>query len=52
MDTLKSKAKANYIVTALKGKHAKKDEKKQLLIPKSDGIIEEILKNLEENTNI
>jgi len=40
MDTLK--AKANYIVTALKGKRAKKDEKKQILIPKSDAIVEEI----------
>lgn len=41
------KAKANYIVTPLKGKRAKKDEKKQILIPKNDAIIEAILKNLE-----
>ncbi|MCK4397853.1 MAG: hypothetical protein KAV25_02545 [Methanophagales archaeon] len=48
MDTLKSKAKANYIATALKGKSAKKDEKKRILISKSDAIVEEILKKLEE----
>ena len=42
MDTLKARVKANYIVTALKGKNAKKNEKKQVLIPKSDAIVEEI----------
>jgi hypothetical protein len=30
-------------------KSAKKDEKKQLLIPKSDAIVEEILKKLEKD---
>ncbi|MEA2032512.1 MAG: TaqI-like C-terminal specificity domain-containing protein [Euryarchaeota archaeon] len=44
-----SKVKAHYIVTVLKGKRAKKDEKKQILIPKSDAIVEEILKKLEED---
>ncbi len=51
MDTLKAEVKANYVVTALKGKSAKKDEKKQILIPKSDAIVEEILKKLEEDFN-
>jgi uroporphyrinogen-III synthase len=49
MNTLKAKVKANYIVTALKGKSAKKDEKEQILIPKSNAIVEEILKKLEED---
>jgi len=49
MDTFKLKVKANYIVTALKGKSAKKDEKKQLLIPKSDAIVEEVLKKMEDD---
>ncbi len=44
-----STAKANYAVTALKGTRAKKDEKKQVLIPKSDAIVEEILNNLESD---
>ncbi|MGB2841510.1 MAG: TaqI-like C-terminal specificity domain-containing protein [Halobacteriota archaeon] len=44
-----SRLKADYIVTALKGKRAKKDEKKQILIPKNDAIVEEILKKLEED---
>jgi hypothetical protein len=44
-----SEVKANYIVTALKGKSAKKDEKKQVLIPKSDAIVEEILNKLESD---
>jgi hypothetical protein len=44
-----STAKADYVVTALKGTKAKKDEKKQILIPKSDAIVEEILNNLESN---
>jgi hypothetical protein len=42
MDTLKAKVKADYVVTALKGKNAKKDEKKQILITKNDAIVEEI----------
>jgi len=46
---VESEIKANYVVTALKGKSAKKEEKKQLLIPKSDAIVEEILKKLEED---
>jgi len=44
-----SGVKADYVVTALKGKRAKKDEKMQILIPKSDAIVEEILKKLEED---
>ena len=44
-----STAKADYVVTALKGTRAKKDEKKQVLIPKSDAIVEEILKKLESD---
>jgi hypothetical protein len=44
-----SRLKADYVVTALKGKNAKKDEKKLILIPKSDAIVEEILKKLEED---
>ena len=44
-----SAAKADYVVIALKGMRAKKDEKKQLLIPKSDAIVEEILNKLEED---
>ncbi|NQE06545.1 hypothetical protein C5S32_11810 [ANME-1 cluster archaeon GoMg1] len=46
---VESKVKANYVVTALKGKNAKKDEKKQILIPKSDAIVEEVLKKLEKD---
>ena len=46
---VESPAKADYVVTALKGKRAKKDEKLQLLIPKSDAIVEEILKKLEKD---
>lgn len=49
MDTLKVKEKADYVVATLKGKSAKKDEKKQLLIPKSDAIAEEILRKLEKD---
>jgi hypothetical protein len=41
-----STAKADYVVTTLKGTRAKKDENKQVLIPKSDAIVEEILNNL------
>ena len=44
-----STIKADYVVTALKGTRAKKDEKKQVLIPKSDAIVEEILKKLESD---
>jgi len=44
-----SKVKADYVVATLKGKRAKKDEKLQILIPKSDTIVEEILRKLEEN---
>jgi hypothetical protein len=44
---VESTAKADYVVTTLKGTRAKKDEKKQVLIPKSDAIVEEILNNLE-----
>lgn len=44
-----SKPKANYVVTALKGMRAKKDEKLQLLIPKSAAVVEEILKGLEDD---
>ncbi len=44
-----SSAKANYVVTVLKGTRAKKDEKKQVLIPKSDAIVEEILNKLESD---
>ncbi|GAH43412.1 unnamed protein product, partial [marine sediment metagenome] len=46
---VESEVKADYIVTTLKGKRAKKDEKKQILIPKSDAIVEEILKKLEKD---
>ncbi|MGB7534023.1 MAG: TaqI-like C-terminal specificity domain-containing protein [Halobacteriota archaeon] len=46
---VESKIKADYVVTALKGKRAKKDEKMQILIPKSDAIVEEILKKLEKD---
>ncbi len=46
---VESEVKADYVVTVLKGKRAKKDEKLQLLIPKSDAIVEEILKKLEED---
>jgi hypothetical protein len=46
---VESEAKANYVVAALRGKRAKKDEKIQLLIPKSDAIVEEVLKKLEED---
>jgi len=44
-----STAKPDYVVAALKGTRAKKDEKKQVLIPKSDAIVEEILNNLESD---
>jgi hypothetical protein len=44
-----SEVKTKYVVTALRGKSTKKDEKMQLLIPKSDTIVEEILKNLEND---
>ncbi|RZN38791.1 MAG: hypothetical protein EFT35_04360 [Methanophagales archaeon ANME-1-THS] len=44
-----SKPKADYVVAALKGKRAKKDEKPQLLVPKSDAIVKAILKELEED---
>lgn len=44
-----SKLKADYVVAALNGKRAKKDEKLQLLVPKSDTVIEAILKELEED---
>ncbi|NAS88379.1 hypothetical protein C4E24_01345 [ANME-1 cluster archaeon AG-394-G21] len=44
---VESEIKADYVVTALKGTRAKKDGKKQILIPKSDAIVEEILNNLE-----
>jgi hypothetical protein len=44
-----STAKADYVVTTLKGTRAKKDEKKRILIPKSDAIVEEILNNLESD---
>jgi hypothetical protein len=46
---VESTIKADYVVAALKGKRAKKDEKLQLLIPKSDAIVEAILKELEED---
>ena len=46
---VESKVKADYVVAALKGKRARKDEKMQLLIPKSDTIVEEILKKWEED---
>jgi len=46
---VESKVKANYVSAALKGERAKKDEKRQILIPKSDAIVEEILKKLEED---
>ncbi|MCK4736498.1 MAG: hypothetical protein KAT65_28855, partial [Methanophagales archaeon] len=46
---VESKVKVDYVVAALKGKRAKKDEKKQILIPKSDAVVEEILKKLEED---
>jgi len=46
---VESKIKADYVFAALKGKRAKKDEKLQILIPKSDLIVEEILKKLEED---
>ena len=49
MDTLKAKVKADYVFTALKGKSAKKDEKELILIPKSDVIVEEVLKKLGED---
>jgi len=44
-----SESKARYIVTALKGKSAHKGEKIQILVPKSTGVVEEILKRLEED---
>ena len=44
-----SKVKADYVVAALKGKHAKKNEKLQLLIPKSDTVVEAILEKLDED---
>jgi hypothetical protein len=46
---VESTAKADYAVTALKGTRAKKDEKKQILIPKSDAIVEEILNKMESD---
>jgi len=46
---VESEVKANYVVTTLKGKNAKKDEKEQILIPKSDAIVEGILKKLEKD---
>jgi hypothetical protein len=46
---VESTAKADYVVTALKGTRTKKDEKKQVLIPKSDTIVEEILNKLESD---
>jgi hypothetical protein len=46
---VESEIKADYVVTALKGTRAKKDEKKQVLIPKSDTIVEEILNKLESD---
>ena len=49
MDTLKAEVKADYVATALKGKNAKKGEKKQILVPKSDAIVEGMLKKLEED---
>lgn len=44
-----SESKVRYIVTALKGKSAHKGEKIQILVPKSTGVVEEILKRLEED---
>ncbi len=46
---VESEVKADYVVTTLKGKRAKKGEKMLLLIPKSDAIVEGILKKLEED---
>ncbi len=46
---VESEAKANYVGAALKGKSAKKDEKKQILIPKSEAVVEAVLKNLEKD---
>ena len=46
---VESTTKADYVVTALKGTRASKDEKKQILIPKSDAIVEEILNKLESD---
>jgi len=46
---VESELKANYVVAALKGKRAMKDEKPQLLIPKSDTFVESILTELEED---
>jgi len=42
-----SKIKADYVVTSLNGKRAKKDEKLLLLIPKRDFTVEAILRKLE-----
>ncbi|MBE0517507.1 MAG: hypothetical protein IBX41_09035, partial [Methanophagales archaeon] len=44
-----SRLKADYIMAALRGKRAKKNEKLQLLVPKSDAIVEAILKELEDD---
>ncbi|MGC9445378.1 MAG: TaqI-like C-terminal specificity domain-containing protein, partial [Candidatus Methanospirareceae archaeon] len=44
-----SKPKADYVVATLEGKHAKKDEKLQLLVPKSDTIVEAMLKELKDD---
>jgi len=46
---VESKIKADYVFATLKGKSAKKDEKMQILIPKSDAIVEEVLKKMEED---
>jgi hypothetical protein len=46
---VESEIKADYVVTALKGTRAKKGEKKHVLIPKSDAIVEEILNKLESD---
>ncbi|MGB2841492.1 MAG: TaqI-like C-terminal specificity domain-containing protein, partial [Halobacteriota archaeon] len=46
---VESKVKVDYVVATLKGKRAKKDEKKQPLIPRSDAIVEVILKKLEDD---
>ena len=44
-----SKVKVDYVVAALKGKRTKKDEKLQLLVPKSDAVVKSILTELEED---
>lgn len=45
-----SRVKADYVVTALKERRAKKNEKWQILVPKSDAVVEEIIGKLEEDT--